>query len=606
MLEGILEYIRGFVKKIDNFGVSFSFKYKSEEKYTTFTGGMICLIFYICSIIYFTSNLVPFFRKENFTLQFFTMNLQKTEEIKLKESKTAFAFGLTCPKENTTKIIRELFDLKLNFMRQIKDGGHKITNITNVTTHNCRSNDFYNLHNDSFELLNIQDLQFIDQKEFNDHQLEGIYTDQIFTYYRFIVSSKNKNEAYFKTIDNFLLQNDCKLQFYYTDITANLSNYKEPIQSYINSLFLQLNPALIQEKNVFFMNYNLFNESKFLHIFDDDKNPRIVAGFSRVEDYFLYKGLNRTLKESYESENYAKLYIRVDNKKIVIKRKYQDFMEFYADNSSLLITILDILCIIFSFYDQLRANHSISKKLFFYEGIEHNQFEELKKIRDTLNSTKEKDMRIYNSKKENVKMGYENRDIQNSQAHSKRKILNNNYIQEETESDFTSVNDEKKEKKLIKYTSYSMYEMIIETLPSFCKKKKFKYKESLIRQSHSILDSKLDIFLYIRNMLLFDSINQLYLENKSIINFLSRPIIYLNKDEEKENKKEKEREEEEIKEIKEDKKEEEIVEKEFYKYSYKLDSEDLFKRIQKLAKKPDKTDIEKKIIYFLKKKLKGV
>ena len=64
-----------------------------------------------------------------------------------------------------------------------------------------------------------------------------------------------------------------------------------------------------------------------------------------------------------------------------------------------------------------------------------------------------------------------------------------------------------------------MYEMIIEKLPSFCKTKKLKSKESLIEKSHSILDSKLDIFLYIRNTLLFDSFNQIYLENKSIFNF---------------------------------------------------------------------------------------
>ena len=133
-------------------------------------------------------------------------------------------------------------------MRQIKVDGYKKTNITTVTTHNCHPDDFYNLHDETFELLNIKDLQCIDQNEFNDHQLKGIYTDYLFTYYRFTVSSKNNNEEHFNIIDNFLLQNDCKLQFYYTDITANLSNFKEPIKSYINSLFLQLNPTLIQER----------------------------------------------------------------------------------------------------------------------------------------------------------------------------------------------------------------------------------------------------------------------------------------------------------------------------------------------------------------------
>jgi len=139
------------------------------------------------------------------------------------------------------------------------------------------------------------------------------------------------------------------------------------------------------------MNFNLFNESKFLHIFEDDENPKIMAGFSRVEDYSLYKGLKRALNISYDYENYAKLYIRVDNKKIIIKRKYQDFMEFYADNSSLLINIFQILCFIFSFYDKLSANHSITKKLFFFEGIEQNQLKKLKKIKFILNKTKERE-----------------------------------------------------------------------------------------------------------------------------------------------------------------------------------------------------------------------
>ena len=122
------------------------------------------------------------------------------------------------------------------------------------------------------------------------------------------------------------------------------------------------------------MNYHLYNDSKLFHIFDQKEEPLNISSFSRVEDYSLYKGLNRYLEKPDDFNYYAKLYIRVDNKKVVIKRKYQDFMEFYADNSSLLISLFEILCYIFGFYDQLKANHSITNKLFFFEGIKQNQF----------------------------------------------------------------------------------------------------------------------------------------------------------------------------------------------------------------------------------------
>ncbi len=318
------------------------------------------------------------------------MNLRKTEEIRIKESKAAFAFGLICNDDEATEGIRELFDLHVNFAEQTRVNGKKVTNYTNVTTHNCSTDDFYNINDGSFELLNIKYFECMDEKEFIENQLEGIYTDEFFTYYRFTVSSKNNSEEFFNKIDDFLLQNDCKLQFYYTDITLNLSDYNKPISSYINSLFIQLNPATTQAKNVFFMNYHLFNESQLFHIFEYHEIPRITVGFSRTEEYSLYKGLNRYSTKPFDYQNYAKLFIRVDNKKVVIKRKYQNFMEFFSDNSVFLANIYTVLNLILSFYARFKAKHSITNKLFYFEGIENNKFGELKKIKNLLNSTKKK------------------------------------------------------------------------------------------------------------------------------------------------------------------------------------------------------------------------
>ena len=67
-------------------------------------------------------------------------------------------------------------------------------------------------------------------------------------------------------------------------------------------------------------------------------------------------------------------------------------MEFYANNSSLLITIFKVLCFIFSFYDKLKANYSIIKRLFYLEGTENNKFGELKKIKDLINLHEGKDI----------------------------------------------------------------------------------------------------------------------------------------------------------------------------------------------------------------------
>ena len=67
ILKRFYKFIKGFLKKIDLFGVTFSFQYNYKEEYTTCLGGIILILFCIGSLSYFIINLFPFFRRENFT-----------------------------------------------------------------------------------------------------------------------------------------------------------------------------------------------------------------------------------------------------------------------------------------------------------------------------------------------------------------------------------------------------------------------------------------------------------------------------------------------------------------------------------------------------------
>ena len=56
-------------------------------------------------------------------------------------------------------------------------------------------------------------------------------------------------------------------------------------------------------------------------------------------------------------------------------------------------------------------------------------------------------------------------------------------------------------------------------------------KSDANEKANNILFKKLDVISYVRNMILFDIINQINLNNsnKTVINFLCRPIISLEK-----------------------------------------------------------------------------
>ena len=231
-------------------------------------------------------------------------------------------------------------------------------------------------------------------------------------------------------------------------------------------MFLQLNPTLIQKKNVFYMKYHFSDDESLFH-FTRDKNDSnsTFVGFSRVEDYALYLGENRTkYYNASDRSTYAKIYIRADNRKVEVKRRYQDFMEFYADVSSLLLSIFWILGVIFAFYDRIKANHSISKRLFYFEGVKGNKFDQLKLIKELIRE-KEKLEREKNENQENQRIEEENRiytyDIRNlnskENVDSNQNALRNNFFKRNSNSTLNveteEVNDKKSSEKKKKQKS---------------------------------------------------------------------------------------------------------------------------------------------------------
>ena len=355
--------IKKFLKKLDLFGVNLNFKYQANDTYTTSLGGLFILLFGGVALGFGVYYFIPFIKRKNLNIIYYTMNIPSTEQIRFKESKAAFTIGFQCDEKNGINA-EDLFNLESRFVIYTKDiHGKSNKKKETLTWHYCKYEDFYNNHNDSIDYLNLNTYQCLDDY---DRTVEGIFSDQIFSYYEFAVTNKYKNEENHHKITDYLSENDCKLNIYYTDITIDLTNYKEPIKPFLDSIFIQLNPTLDIKRNVFFMNQYLFDDDFMFAVFSGDEKPKqIETLFSRYEEYALYMGLG------YNPNNleYAKVFIRADTKKTTIKRTYQKLTEFYADASSLLIALYEVLIIIFTYLNNFYAEQSVTKKLFFFKEI---------------------------------------------------------------------------------------------------------------------------------------------------------------------------------------------------------------------------------------------
>ena len=604
-LKKILKKFRGFLRSFDIFGDPFTFLYKDEDGQSTPFGGFIFIIFATLTALYLIYNFIPFLHEENFSLQYYTMNLEDTEDIKLAEEPIAFGFGLTV--NNTNANLSDLFKFRVEFRKN--NAPRKTININH-----CELSDFHNLHDKYLNKVNIEDYYCISHEDLSNNYPEGIWTGTNFSYYMISLESKYlNNETHNQLINDYLVVSDCKLQFYYSDLTIDVDDYRNPISSVLNSMFLQLDPTIIQKRNILFMNYHLSDEDSFLHVLPGGEKSSTKTGLSRIEDYAVYKGLNRVDKKTDDYNIYAKIYIRADNRKVEIYRYYQDFMDFYDETTAIFWTLYYFAILIIPSYDRKKAIHSISKKLFFFEGTKYINTEKMRKIKDILKSNEVSNGNIEIKTKEDeideniiYTRNPKTMDVINKEPNKRSKNNNNS--------------ERKKDEIVIDYSNYNILE-IIASYDIFCKTEKFKNKLNLIEQAENIIDEKLDIIYYLKNMLMFELINKIHLENDEIVNFLSRPIIYYSSPEKKSESnlddnslkisintinQNENGELQENNEEKKDKENSKINQSELYKSSYNLKTTILSKNIKELIQNEHRTQSESKIVDLLEKHLEYI
>ena len=85
-----MDSINEFIRALDCFGVSYTFKYKAKEKYTTPLGGIITLLFIALCIAEGIYNFIPFYNRKNFTTIYYILKLVLTEKIFLINQKWLF------------------------------------------------------------------------------------------------------------------------------------------------------------------------------------------------------------------------------------------------------------------------------------------------------------------------------------------------------------------------------------------------------------------------------------------------------------------------------------------------------------------------------------
>ena len=154
--------IKKFLKKLDLFGVNLNFKYQANDTYTTALGGLFILIFGGVALGFGIYYFIPFIKRKNVNIIYYTMNIPKTQQIRLKDSKAAFSIGFECDEKNDFKVTN-IFDIESRFVIFTKDNqGKSNKKKEDISWHYCEYQDFYNEYNEKMNYLGLDKFQCLD------------------------------------------------------------------------------------------------------------------------------------------------------------------------------------------------------------------------------------------------------------------------------------------------------------------------------------------------------------------------------------------------------------------------------------------------------------
>ena len=216
-------------------------------------------------------------------------------------------------------------------------------------------------------------------------------------------------------------------------------------------------------------------------------------------------------------EYFAKIYIRADTRKMEIKRKYQTVLEFISDTFYFWELVFLICNIIFKAYNKTSLNYYLENELFFFKG-KNNHY---------LNTSSESNKNIAKNILNRIGplniLQYKELSIMSEDIDSHNASFENRY-------------NFKKSKVVVKSNCKQIifvFRQIVKFFKCKCRKcKKCKIckkskREIIISKAKKIINNKLDIIIYFKNMFLLDIFHYLIDKNRKrgIFNFLSIPNI---------------------------------------------------------------------------------
>ena len=540
--------IKNLFKTIDYFGVNFNFHYKTKEKYTSFSGGIVFLIYLIMALIFVLINFKALLNRENMSIISYRVYKPSTDSINFKNYSLMHAFGIKCSKLDIGKEY-EYFKLSVNKVKLTQNDGIVKYDKTPINYSYCTKKHFFNKFNESIDEYGLNQRFCFDDDNIT---IRGLYTDEIYQYIELTVSMTKTNEEDYETYYNLLTTNDCTFQLYHIDYGIDINNFNNPITPYLRQEFLKLSPIDFNKMEIYYLTQRFMTDKNY---FFNSYNIEYYTAYSMFTSFSLFKGNDRFKKKPDAYEQLAKFFLRADNGINVISRKYMKFTEFLANVSSLISGIYLFLFLFMGRINKFYAKERLMTKNFKFKDDKNELF--IKKLKQNLPKENTEIINIKKTRTNNISQFIHKIKIKGKISNLKKSNLkkHNTTTQKESTTEEIILNSNNNLKHYLShmeignnnikssikkdncylnqkiYFKYNFCELLILVFCKFLSGRKLKLKNILFKKGEKLLFLSSDILSYLKNMQILDILTHILLEPNQInmLNFISKPVISFNK-----------------------------------------------------------------------------
>ncbi|KAL4499101.1 hypothetical protein ABPG72_017003 [Tetrahymena utriculariae] len=364
------------IKKIDLFGIPVSLVMNKKTHYNTLVGSFASIIAILFVALFFRDCLMGYVTKSNVQFQKEEIYSQTPQRLVLSEKSFMFALGIEQPKSDFTT--NPLFNITVLQTTYLMNGQVRTKATTQIQMEPCSIEHFQLTGEDQYNKMNIlsSGKNFICPKLNQNLEVEGIYTNERFSFIRIYVTRCNQSELHLSQnnwrplkcgSDDYF--NSYIQQIKYPKLLIYTSSFNINPQDTTNYAI----PYIQDQQTVQFSPYNTFkNVDLFVKDVEINTDNNIIfQSGGQVENFITFNPTETIIVQDNYINNtdqpFIQLQLRRSLDSIKIQRSFKKLTELMYQIGGLVKCVFLLLEIFVSRYNKFQFSLELANKLYDFE-----------------------------------------------------------------------------------------------------------------------------------------------------------------------------------------------------------------------------------------------